>query len=232
MAAVAFSFQITSSGTLYYYYYSRIFLKFLSSTLLIIKHISQSSLFFLNFSPYSLFLPCHSRCVTDIADECASNNGGCWHTTASVKGKKTTFSACHDNLDIYKDALAHGQPVDNIPLHNCTCPPCFSAVEKRGKITCQPRCNLDYCDLDIGVCHAEPGASSMTAGTIAAIIVCVVAVVAGGGFVAYRLYMKGLMQAEVRAIMAQYMPLGDSDVGEGRGLIPIGNGNSSSGVGV
>ena len=71
----------------------------------------------------------------------------------------------------------------------------------------------------------------MNAGSLAAIIICVVAVVAGGGFAAYKLYMRGLMQAEVRAIMAQYMPLGDSDVsGEGRGLVPMGNGNSSSGV--
>jgi hypothetical protein len=183
----------------------------------------------LSFLPF--FPKHHYRCVTDIPDECAIDNGGCWHTTASIKGTQTTFSACRDNLDVYKNALAHGQPIDNIPLHNCTCPPCFSAVEKHGKITCQARCNLDYCDLDIGVCHAEPGSGSLAAGSIAAIIVGVVAAVAGGGFVAYKLYMRGLMQAEVRAIMAQYMPLGDSDVGgEGRGLIPMGNGNSSGGV--
>ena len=192
-------------------------------TVLILNHV------FL-FSKSNVTSVC--RCVTDIADECATNYGGCWHTTASVKGKQTTFSACHDNLDIYKDALAHGQPVDTIPLHNCTCPSCFTAVEKRGKITCEPRCNLDYCDLDIGVCHAEPGSGGVSAVSILAIALVSVAAVAGGGFFAYRLYMKGLMQAEVRAIMAQYMPLGDSDVGEGRGLIPLGNGNSSAGIGV
>jgi hypothetical protein len=197
-------------------FYPNIKLKHVVFVLIILK-------FLLSLSSY--------RCVTDIPDECATNNGGCWHTTAAVKGKNTEFSACHDNLDIYKDALAHGQPVDTISLHTCQCPPCFSAVEKRGKITCQARCNLDYCDLDAGVCHAEPGAGSLNAGSIAAIVICVVAVVAGGGFVAYRLFMKCLMQSEIRAIMAQYMPLGDSDVGEGRGLIPMGNGNSSNGGG-
>ena len=41
--------------------------------------------------------------------------------------------------------------------------------------------------------------------------------------------MKGVMAAEVRAIMAQYMPLGDGGGGgEGRGLIPMGNGARSS----
>ena len=56
-----------------------------------------------------------------------------------------------------QDALAHGQPVDTIPLHTCACPPCFSAVEKGGKISCQPKCDLQYCDLEVGVCHAQPG---------------------------------------------------------------------------
>lgn len=66
----------------------------------------------------------------------------------------------------------------------------------------------------------------MGAGSLVVILLCIVAAVAGVGFAGYRLYMRGLMQAEVRAIMAQYMPLGDSDVGEGRTLMPMGNGRS------
>ena len=168
------------------------------------------------------------RCVTDIPNECANNYGGCWHTTATVKGKKTEFSACHDNLPAYRDALSHGQAVDTLALHNCTCPPCFTAIERKGSITCEARCNLDYCDLEYGVCHAEPGSggTNVGAGGIVVILMCIVVAVAGCGYAGYRLYMKGLMQAEVRAIMAQYMPLGDSDVGEGRGLVPMGNGRS------
>jgi hypothetical protein len=46
----------------------------------------------------------------------------------------------------------------------------------------------------------------------------VLAAVAVAGFVGYRLYMRGAMQAEVRAIMAQYIPLGDADSGEPKGL--------------
>lgn len=166
------------------------------------------------------------RCVTDIPDECANNYGGCWHNKMSVKGKSIDFSACHDNLKEYRDALAHGLAVDGIALHNCTCPPCFTAVERRGYIKCEPKCNLDYCDLDVGVCHAEPGSGGVGPGALAVIIVVVVAVVAGGAFVAYKLYMKGLMQAEVRQIMAQYMPLSDAD---GGGLLPM-NGRRSDGL--
>jgi len=170
------------------------------------------------------------ECIANIPDECAKDHGGCWHTDATVKGKKITFSACHDNLPLYRDAMAHGLPTDGIPLHNCSCPACFSAIERRGTITCEPRCSLDYCDLDVGVCHAEPALKGIGPGAVAAIVLGVVAAIAGGGFVAYRLYMKGLMQAEVRAIMAQYMPLGDSDAVEGRGLVPMGANSSGGGV--
>jgi hypothetical protein len=67
-------------------------------------------------------------------------------------------------LPALQDALAHGQPVGGIPLHTCTCPPCFNAVEKGGEISCQPKCALQYCDLDVGVCHAQPGSGGWVAG--------------------------------------------------------------------
>lgn len=63
-----------------------------------------------------------------------------------------------------QDALAHGQPVDGIPLHTCACPPCFTAVEKGGSVTCVPKCDLQYCDLDVGVCHAAPGTGARKRG--------------------------------------------------------------------
>ncbi len=45
---------------------------------------------------------CFFRCVTDIPDECANNFGGCWHDDYKVNGNKKTFSACQDNLEMYK----------------------------------------------------------------------------------------------------------------------------------
>jgi hypothetical protein len=142
---------------------------------------------------------------------------------ATVKGQKVTFSACHDNLPAYREALSRGQPTESIPLHNCTCPPCFSAIERRGKITCEPRCSLDYCDLEYGVCHAEPGGKGGFSPTLFAVIVTVsvVCAITAISVIGYRLYMRGAMRAEVRAIMAQYMPLADSDPVEGRAMLPM-----------
>lgn len=47
------------------------------------------------------------------------------------------------------------------------------------------------------------------------VVLAVAAALAGGGFLAYRLRLRTLMQAEVRAIMREYMPLGDSEGGGG-----------------
>ncbi|PRW50883.1 vacuolar-sorting receptor 3-like [Chlorella sorokiniana] len=177
------------------------------------------------------------ECITDIPNECSKDHGGCWHADFKIKGQSRSFSACKDNLPAYKDALAHGLPVDGIPLHTCTCPPCFTAVEKGGKITCTPKCDLQYCDLDVGVCHAEPGSGGVGPGVIVLIIVAVVVVLSGVGYVAYQYRLRSIMQQEVRAIMAQYMPLEDSDpdgalAGLGNRLKRLaGGGGGSSGNG-
>ena len=42
------------------------------------------------------------RCIKDLANECDTNNGGCWSKEYTVNGKKKTFSACQDNIDQYK----------------------------------------------------------------------------------------------------------------------------------
>ena len=47
------------------------------------------------------------RCLSNLADECAtSNHGGCWHKDYTVNGKTKTYSACQDNIKDYKVRLA------------------------------------------------------------------------------------------------------------------------------
>ena len=47
------------------------------------------------------------RCLSNLADECAtSNHGGCWHKDYTVNGKTKTYSACQDNIKEYKVPLA------------------------------------------------------------------------------------------------------------------------------
>lgn len=192
------------------------------------------------------------ECVPDITDECADNWGGCWHGEDTVKGTKMEFSGCKDNLVAYKDALAHGQPTDDIPLHTCGCPPCFNAIQKNegtsggGKtIVCEKKCNLDRCELELGVCHGSAsgsdiegsGGNGVGVGAVVAIIIACTAVVAAVGFAAHKWHMKTAMQAEVRAIMAQYMPLAEEGGAAespkniaGLRLTHLGNNNNNNNV--
>ncbi|KAK9804195.1 hypothetical protein WJX72_000406 [[Myrmecia] bisecta] len=150
------------------------------------------------------------QCIENIKDECADNEGGCWTGEFTVNGKKKLVSACQDNLAEYKDAASRGKPLDSVDLHKCHCPPCFTEFQAAdGKKECVPKCDLDYCDEPTGVCHEAPGStSSGTAGWAVVLIVfgCLSAV-AVAGYAAYRLRIRSAMHQEIRAIMAQYMPL-------------------------
>eukprot|EP00887_Chlorella_sp_A99_P001340 scaffold14.g1340.t1 len=139
------------------------------------------------------------ECITNIPNECANDYGGCWHADMKIAGKQISFSGCRDNIKDYRDALSHNKP-----------------VERSGKVTCERKCDLEQCDLDMGICHLPPGSgkSGLGAGGIVGIVLLCCVVVALGGYAAYRLRLRGMMQAEVRAIMAQYMELpGDDKMG-------------------
>lgn len=77
--------------------------------------------------------------------------------------------------------------------------------------------------------------SGLSAAGIAGIVLLCCSVVVVGGYAAYRLRLRGMMQAEVRAIMAQYMAL-PGDAGETGGgsvlselpKLRLGLGSSSS----
>lgn len=135
-----------------------------------------------------------------------------------MKGSKITFSACQDNLGLWRDLLSHGKSTEDVPLHNCSCPPCFTGQTRTGKLICEPFCELNQCDLDSGICHV-PGDSSSGIGpaAVAGIVLLAIGLTALAGFGAYKVWLRGQMQAEIRAIMAQYMPLADVDV-EGKEL--------------
>lgn len=48
------------------------------------------------------------RCLSNLADECAtSNHAGCWHKDYKVNGKTKTYSACQDNVKEYKVSCLH-----------------------------------------------------------------------------------------------------------------------------
>ncbi len=58
-----------------------------------------------------------------------------------------------------QDAAARGKPLEDIPLHTCTCPPCFTEYMNNGKMECVPKCDLGSCDAATGVCNGGFGGS-------------------------------------------------------------------------
>ena len=68
------------------------------------------------------------RCIANIKDECAHDNGGCWREDFTVNGRTQTYS--------------------------CQCPLCFTEFQnKDGSIYCKPKCDLDSCDEKSGICQ-------------------------------------------------------------------------------
>ena len=158
------------------------------------------------------------ECIPDIKDECAADYGGCWRKTYTIKGARTVVHACHDRIKEFKDAAAHGRLTPDFPLHECVCPPCFTEFKQNGRMDCVPKCDLDACDAATGICSSAPtGRGGAPIWASALVAVASLAAVVGGAYAAYRVRLRAAMASEVRAIMAQYMPLDSVDVGGGGG---------------
>ena len=159
------------------------------------------------------------ECIADIKDECARDHGGCWRKTYTIRGKRTEVSACRDRLPEFRDAAAHGRLTPDFPLHECACPPCFTEFKQNGRTECVPKCDLDACDAATGVCSSAPvwGGAGAPVWVSALVALASLAAVLGGAYAAYRVRLRAAMASEIRAIMAQYMPLDSADAGGGGG---------------
>lgn len=152
----------------------------------------------------------YTHCEASGALRCGINNGGCWKETQSGR----TYSACRDDH-----------------THGCSCPPgfkgdgektCEDVDECKEKTACQ--CSQCKCKNTWGsyecscgggllymrehdACIGKNGSGSGSSwGLIWVIILCLGAV-GVGGFAVYKYRIRRYMDSEIRAIMAQYMPL-------------------------
>lgn len=152
----------------------------------------------------------YSHCEAMGPGRCRINHGGCWQETRN----ESTFSACQESED-----------------HKCQCPPgfvgdgiknCEDIDECKEKKACQcPECSCknswgDYectCSGDLLYIREHDTCISKKAGEAKAtwaavwIILVVLAVVTGGAYMIYKYRLRSYMDSEIRAIMAQYMPL-------------------------
>lgn len=152
----------------------------------------------------------YTHCEASGALRCGINNGGCWKETRYGR----TYSACRDDH-----------------TNGCSCPPgfkgdgektCEDVDECKDKTACQ--CSQCKCKNTWGsyecscgggllymrehdACIGKNGSGSGSSwGLIWVIILCLGAV-GVGGFAVYKYRIRRYMDSEIRAIMAQYMPL-------------------------
>ncbi|GAB4833128.1 Vacuolar-sorting receptor 1 [Ancistrocladus abbreviatus] len=156
------------------------------------------------------------------AMRCKINNGGCWKETRGGR----TFSACIDEH-----------------TKGCKCPPgfkgdgvhtCEDVDECKEKLACQcPQCNCKntwggyQCSCSNGLlymqehdtCISMVGTTAGVGWGIFWVVLLGLAAAGVGGYAVYKYRIRRYMDSEIRAIMAQYMPLDNqveiSNVGRG-----------------
>ncbi|KAJ0574141.1 putative EGF-like calcium-binding domain, Thioredoxin-like superfamily [Helianthus annuus] len=151
----------------------------------------------------------YKHCEASGALRCEVNNGGCW------KGSKLgrTYSACIDDHTkgckcppgFKGDGVNSCEDVDECKEKTaCQCPEC-KCKNTWGSYECSCRGNLLYM-REHDTCISKDGKSEVSWGFVWVIILGLAATgVAGYSFYKYRV--RTYMDSEIRAIMAQYMPL-------------------------
>lgn len=153
----------------------------------------------------------YSTCEASGPGRCKINNGGCWHE--SREGHY--FSACVDNGNSNKCTCPPGFKGDGIKSCEdideckdkkaCQCPEC-SCKNTWGSYDCSCSGELLYI-RDHDTCISKRGTEVKSAWTAVWVILLGLSMAAGGAYLVYKYRLRSYMDSEIRAIMAQYMPL-------------------------
>ncbi|KAL0334955.1 UNVERIFIED_CONTAM: Vacuolar-sorting receptor 3 [Sesamum radiatum] len=151
----------------------------------------------------------YRSCVASGPGRCRINNGGCWHESRNG----VAFSACVDNEEgkctcppgFKGDGANSCEDIDECKEKKaCQCPEC-SCKNTWGSYECTCGGDLLYIrDHDTCISKTTEVKSAWTAVWI---ILIGLALAAGGAYLVYKHRLRSYMDSEIRAIMAQYMPL-------------------------
>lgn len=153
----------------------------------------------------------YTTCEASGPGRCKIKNGGCWHEARNGHA----FSACVDDGEVkcqcpagFKgDGVKNCQDVDECKEKKaCQCPEC-SCKNTWGSYDCSCSGDLLYIrdhDTCISKTASQGGRSAWAAFWV---IIAGLVLSAGGGYLIYKYRIRSYMDSEIRAIMAQYMPL-------------------------
>ncbi|KAL1193981.1 Vacuolar-sorting receptor 4 [Cardamine amara subsp. amara] len=152
----------------------------------------------------------YSQCEPSGPGRCTINNGGCWHEERDGHA----FSACVDK-DSVKCQCPPGFKGDGIKKCEdineckekkaCQCPEC-SCKDTWGSYECSCSGDLLYM-RDHDTCISKTGSQVKSAWAAVWIIMLSLGLAASGAYLIYKYRLRQYMDSEIRAIMAQYMPL-------------------------
>ncbi|KAG8368485.1 hypothetical protein BUALT_Bualt15G0050300 [Buddleja alternifolia] len=156
-----------------------------------------------------------SVCLSDDVEtnECLDNSGGCW------KDDRDNITACKDTfrgrvcecpvvngVQFKGDGYSSCVDIDECKEKKaCQCPEC-SCKNTWGSYECSCSGDLLYI-RDHDTCISKRASEGKSAWTAVWIILIGLAMAAGGAYLVYKYRLRSYMDSEIRAIMAQYMPL-------------------------
>ncbi|XP_078164126.1 vacuolar-sorting receptor 1-like [Carex rostrata] len=152
----------------------------------------------------------YSSCRATGPGRCRINNGGCWYRSHDDK----LFSACQESGDnkcqcpsgFKGDGTKTCEDVDECKEKKaCQCPEC-SCKNTYGSYDCMCSGDLLYM-REQDACISKSSSQVRGAWFAIVVVLAVLAVVAVGGYAIYKYRLRSYMDSEIRAIMAQYMPL-------------------------
>ncbi|KAI4367134.1 hypothetical protein MLD38_022904 [Melastoma candidum] len=149
----------------------------------------------------------YTTCEAAGPGRCKINNGGCWQ--GSRDGH--SYSACLDTkcecpVGFKGDGVKSCEDVNECKEKKaCQCPEC-SCKNTWGSYDCTCSGDLLYM-RDHDTCISKTGSETRSAWVAFWVIVVGLAMAAAGGFLIYKYRLRSYMDSEIRAIMAQYMPL-------------------------
>ncbi|CAL0316341.1 unnamed protein product [Lupinus luteus] len=157
----------------------------------------------------------YKTCEASGSGRCKINNGGCWHEAQNGHA----FTACLDNgkvkcqcpLGFKGDGVKSCEDIDECKEKKaCQCPEC-KCKNTWGGYNCSCSRDLLYIkDHDTCISKtASPQGKSAWAAFWVLLVGLVMA--AGGAYLVYNYRIRSYMDSEIRAIMAQYIPLDNQE---------------------
>ncbi|XP_059313914.1 vacuolar-sorting receptor 3-like [Lycium ferocissimum] len=153
----------------------------------------------------------YTSCTASGRGRCKLNNGGCWHDTRDGH----TYSACVDSEEgkcscppgFKGDGVKSCEDIDECKEKKaCQCSEC-SCKNTWGSYECSCSGDLLYIrDHDTCISKRAREVKSSAWAAVWAILIGL-AMAGGGAYLVYKYRLRSYMDSEIRAIMAQYMPL-------------------------